>query len=152
MSKKVKFFIVPLFFFVWSCKKDAELVSPQTILLLKNKWTLISSSVVFPTNATLNSTYTGVATDYYQFGSNDSLIVRQAGQINLLTIPLSINTTYSFIDNNRIIYSLNPDIEIQIKTLTNNLLVLTNPAKSTFTNSGVVVATYEGTKTDSLRR
>ncbi len=151
MITKIKFFIIFLAVSVSSCKKDNAKVSQQTILLLQNKWTLASSRVIFPTNTSLNSTYTGVPTDYYQFGSNDSLFIRQAGQVNLLSIPISINTKYSFIDNNRIVYSLNPNIEINIKTLTNNLLVLTNAASSTFTSGGVVT-TYEGTKTDSLSR
>jgi hypothetical protein len=152
MKAKIKFLTVIIMLFISSCKKDTAKVSPQTILLLQNKWTLISSSVVFPTNASLNSTYSGVSTDYYQFSSNDSLAIRQAGQVNLPTIPLSINTKYSFMDNNRIAYSLSPNIEINIKTITNNLLVLTNSATSTVMNSGVIVATYKGTKTDSLRR
>jgi hypothetical protein len=152
MRTEIKLLIILICIFVSSCKKEKGKISPQTISLLQNKWTLISSSIVFPTNSSLNSTYTGVSTDYYQFGSNDSLTINQAGQVSILTIPLAITTKYSLIDNNRIVYSLNPAIEINIKTLTNNLLVLTNSATSTFTNSGVVVATYNGTKTDSLRR
>jgi hypothetical protein len=152
MRGSIKFLIAGIAFFAASCKKDKANVSSQTVLLLQNKWTLISSSVVFPTNASLNSTYRGISTDYYQFGANDSLTIKQAGQVNLLTIPLSVNTKYFFVDNNRIAYSLSPTIEINIKTLTNDLLVLTNSATSTVTNAGVVIATYEGTKTDSLRR
>jgi len=150
---KVKIiFLLAIVLFVSSCKKDTAKVSPQTILLLQNKWTLISSSIVFPANASLNSAYPGNSTDYYQFGSNDSLSIIQTGQAGFPTIPLSIHTKYSFIGNNRLVYSLNPTIEIYIKTLTENLLVLTNSATSIFTNAGVVVATYEGTKTDSLKR
>lgn len=152
MSANCRLLIIMILLFISSCKKDTAKVSQQTILLLQNKWTLISSSVVFPTNTSLNSTYRGVSSDYYKFSSNDSLTIRQAGQVNLPTIPLSINTKYFFIDNNRIRYSLNPNIEINIKTLTSNLLVLSNSASSTVTNAGVIVATYEGTKTDSLRR
>jgi hypothetical protein len=152
MRTGVNFLIFLVILFIASCKKDTAKVSPQTIFLLQNKWTLISSSVVFPTNASLNSTYTGTSADYYQFGSNDSLTIKQAGQVNLLTIPISLTTKYSFLDNNRLIYGLNSNIEIKIKVLTNNLLVLTNSATSTVTNSGVIVATYEGLKTDSLRR
>lgn len=137
--------------FVAACKKEPTKVSEQTLLLLQNKWTLTSSSVVFPTNTSLNSVYKGISTDYYQFGSNDSLTIMQAGQVNIPAIPLSITTKYTLLDNNRMLYSLNPATEINIKVLTNNLLVLTNPATSTFTNGGVVT-TYEGTKTDSLRR
>jgi hypothetical protein len=151
MSTAIKFFIV-IVFFITSCKKDNAKVSPQTVLLLQNKWTLTSSNLVFPTNTSLNSTYKGIATDYYQFGVNDSLTIQQAGQVNLSTMPLFITTKYSFIDNSRLVYSLSPGIEINIKVLTNNLLVLTNAATSTVTNNGVVVATYNGTKTDSLRR
>ncbi len=151
MKTKIIFLSLILAFSGSSCKKDTAKISQQTISLLQNKWTLISSGVVFPTNTSLNSTYKGISTDYYQFGANDSLTIRQAGQVNLQTIPISINTKYSFIDNNRIVYNLNPNIEINIKTLTNTLLVLTNAASSTFTN-GSVVTTYEGTKTDSLRR
>jgi hypothetical protein len=151
MSTTIKFFIA-IAFLITSCKKENRKVSPQTVLLLQNKWTLTSSNLVFPTNTSLNSTYKGIATDYYQFGANDSLNIQQAGQVNLSTIPLFINTKYSFVDNNRLVYSLSPGIEINIKVLTNNLLVLTNTATSTITNSGVIVATYNGTKTDSLRR
>jgi hypothetical protein len=109
--------------------------------LLQHKWALISSNIVFPTNTSLNSTYKGVSTDYYQFGSNDSLIIRQAGQINLPTLPVSIATKYFFIDNNKLSYGLYPDIQVNIKVLTNDLLGLKNSSTSTFTNSGVVVAT-----------
>jgi uncharacterized lipoprotein YajG len=143
--------IVALFIFT-ACKKDSTTINPETKLLLQNKWTLISSNVVFPTNTTLNSRYIAAPSDYYLFGTNDSLIIKQAGQINLLTIPLNINTTYSFIDNIRLKYGLNSSNEINIITLTNNLLVLSNNATSTFTTSGTVVATYEGLKTDSLKR
>jgi hypothetical protein len=152
MNTKIGFLIVSMTLFVSSCKKDTEKVSPQTILLLQNKWTLISSSMVFPTNTSLNSAYRGISTDYYQFGSNDSLTIRQAGQASLPTIPLSIATKYFFIDNATLAYNLNPNIQINIKVLTNDLLVLTNSATSTFTSSGGVVTIYEGTKTDSLRR
>jgi hypothetical protein len=152
MRTEIKFLLLFISLLLSSCKKEKDKISSQTISLLQNKWTLISSSIVFPTNSSLNSTYTGVSTDYYQFGSNDSLTINQAGQVSILTIPLSLTTKYSFIDNYRIVYNINPTIEIKIKALTNNLLVLTNSATSTFTNSGVVVATYSGTKTDSLRR
>jgi len=148
----MKYLIIFLILFLSSCKKDKSTVSPQTISLLQNKWALISSNVIFPTNTSLNSSYTGVATDYYLFGSNDSLIINQAAQVNLPSIPLSLTTKYSFIDNNRIVYSINPITQINIKILTNNLLVLTNSATSTVTNSGIIVATYNGTKTDSLKR
>ncbi|MFM2361245.1 MAG: hypothetical protein RLZZ316_147 [Bacteroidota bacterium] len=151
MSTAIKLFIA-ITFLITSCKKDNAKVSPQTVLLLQNKWTLTSSNLVFPTNTSLNSTYKGIAADYYQFGVNDSLTIQQAGQVNLSTMPLFITTKYSFIDNSRLVYSLSPGIEINIKVLTNNLLVLTNAATSTVTNNGVVVATYNGTKTDSLRR
>jgi hypothetical protein len=151
MSTAIKFFIA-IAFLITSCKKDNAKVPSQTVLLLQNKWTLTSSNLVFPTNTSLNSTYKGIATDYYQFGVNDSLTIQQAGQVNLSTTPLFITTKYSFIDNSRLVYSLSPGIEINIKVLTNNLLVLTNAATSTVTNNGVIVATYNGTKTDSLRR
>jgi hypothetical protein len=151
MSTAIKLFIA-IAFLITSCKKDTAKVSPQTVLLLQNKWTLTSSNLVFPTNTSLNSTYKGIATDYYQFGVNDSLTIQQAGQVNLSTTPLFITTKYSFIDNNRLVYSLSPGIEVNIKVLTNNLLVLTNAGTSTVTNNGVIVATYNGTKTDSLRR
>jgi hypothetical protein len=151
MSTAIKLFIA-IAFLITSCKKDTAKVSPQTVLLLQNKWTLTSSNLVFPTNTSLNSTYKGIATDYYQFEVNDSLTIQQAGQVNLSTMPLFITTKYSFIDNSRLVYSLSPGIEINIKVLTNNLLVLNNAATSTVTNNGVVVATYNGTKTDSLRR
>jgi hypothetical protein len=151
MSTAIKLFIA-IAFLITSCKKDNAKVSPQIVLLLQNKWTLTSSNLVFPTNTSLNSTYKGIATDYYQFGVNDSLTIQQAGQVNLSTTPLFITTKYSFIDNNRLVYSLSPGIEVNIKVLTNNLLVLTNAGTSTVTNNGVIVATYNGTKTDSLRR
>jgi hypothetical protein len=151
MSTTIKFFIA-IAFLITSCKKENGKVSPQTVLLLQHKWTLTSSNLVFPTNTSLNSIYKSIATDYYQFGVNDSLTIQQAGQVNLSTTPLFITTKYSFIDNSRLVYSLSPGIEINIKVLTNNLLVLTNAATSTVTNNGVIVATYNGTKTDSLRR
>jgi hypothetical protein len=125
-----------------SCKKDSANINAETKLLLQNKWTLISS----------NSRYVATPTDYYLFGTNDSLTMKQAGQINLLTTPLNIHTTYAFINNTKLKYGLNATNEVNIVTLTNNLLVLSNTAVSTFTNSGTVVATYEGTKTDSLKR
>jgi hypothetical protein len=151
MRTAIHLFIL-IAFLITSCKKDNAKVSPQTILLLQHKWTLVSSNVVFPSNSAINATYTASPTDYYQFGVNDSLTIRQAGQVNLPTMPLSVNTKYSFIDNSRITYSLSPAIEINIKVLTNNQLVLANDATYTVTNSGMVVATYYGTKTDSLRR
>ena len=152
MRNALKFLVIPVFLLIASCKKEAGNVSSQTISLLQHKWTLISSGVVFPDNATLNSRYEGVPTDYYQFGANDSLVISQSGQVNLPQIPLSFTTSYSFIDNNRITYGITPGIEIQIKTLTNNMLVLSNTATHTVINSGVVIATYTGTKTDSLSR
>lgn len=151
MSTAIKLFIA-VAFLITSCKKDNTKVSPQTILMLQHKWTLTSSNLVFSTNTSLNSTYKGIATDYYQFGVNDSLTIQQAGQVNLSITPLFITTKYFFIDNTRLVYSLSPGIEVNIKVLTNNLLVLTNAATSTVTNNGVIVATYNGTKTDSLRR
>lgn len=152
MRKGFILFIVFLNIMLVSCKKESGNVSPETKSLLQNKWTLISSSVVFPANTSLNSAYKGVSTDYYYFGSNDSLIISQAGQANLPTIPLSLTVEYSFVNNNSMVYSLLPATTIQIQTLTNNLLVLSNSATHTVINSGVVVATYDGTKVDSLKR
>lgn len=152
MRLKLQLLIITVFLFITSCKKDAGNVSSQTISMLQHKWTLISSGLVFPDNATLNSRYEGAPADYYQFGADDSLIISQAGQVNLPLIPLSFTTKYSFIDNNRITYGITPGTEIHIKTLTNNMLVLSNTATHTVINSGVVIATYTGTKTDSLSR
>jgi hypothetical protein len=152
MKSQLLLSLILAFFIFVSCKKDSTSISSEIKLLLQNKWTLISSNVVFPTNTTLNSRYVAAPTDYYLFGTNDSLTMKQAGQINLLTTPLNINTTYAFINNNKLKYGLNATNEVNIVTLTNNLLVLSNTAVSTFTNSGTVVATYEGTKTDSLKR
>ena len=137
---------------ITSCSKDGGNVSSQTIALLQHRWTLLSSSLVFPDNATLNSRYEGISTDYYQFGTNDSLIISQSGQVNLPGMPLSLTTKYSFLDNRRITYQITPGMEVNIKVLTNNLLVLSNTATHTVMNSGVVIATYTGTKTDSLSR
>lgn len=131
-------------------KKDG--VSAETVSLLQNRWTLISSSVVFPTYPALNSTYKGVATDYYLFNTNDSLTIHMAGQAELPAFPLMTTVKYSFVNNNTIVYGPGTNVQINIKTLTNNLLVLTNEASSSNVNANNTVTTYEGTKTDSLMR
>jgi len=148
----MRFFAIFILLFLSSCKKNKETISSQTISLLQNKWTLISSNITFPSNTSLNSTYNAISTDYYLFASNDSLTIHQNGQLYLPSIPISLTTKYSFIDNNTIIYILNPSIQININTITNNLLVLSNPAINTTIGPGGVVTTYNGTKIDSLKR
>ncbi|PWU00314.1 MAG: hypothetical protein C5B52_09105 [Bacteroidetes bacterium] len=134
-----------------SCKKDK--VSPQTKETLQNKWTLISSSLTFPTNTSLNSYYKGISTDYYFFREDDSLEINQAGQVNLLTMPLFVKVKYNIVSNSTINYlgGGNP-VPIKIRMLSNNLLVLSNDASATFINADNSTTVYNGTKVDSLSR
>lgn len=141
-----------LLFFAISCKKTTDFASSQTILLLQNKWVLVSSNVIFPTNTSLNALYTGKPGDYYDFKSNDSLIIYQAGGVNTPSIPVNIITNYSLLNDNMLAYGINTNIHINIKTLTNNLLILTNGATASFTNANNTVTVYNGTKIDSFRR
>jgi hypothetical protein len=152
MKQIFNIFVLIVTLSVISCKKDSTKVTAETKALLQNKWTLISSNIVFPTNPTYSGSYIGIPTDYYLFGADESLIIRQAGQINFpTTAPISIDSKYTFLDNNRLTYATNPSVEINIKSLSNNLLVLSNKATNTVTN-GSSVTTYEGVKTDSLKR
>jgi hypothetical protein len=133
-----------------SCKKDSQAVTAQTISLLQNKWTLISSNTIFSSNTLFNASYTGAPTDYYLFGSNDSLTIQQAGSVNVPTIPVSVTTTYSFAGNSMLVYGLNSGIQVTIRVLTSNLLVLSNPAS--ITDAGNPAAVLNGIKIDSLKR
>lgn len=133
------------------CKKDSS-ISPQTISLLQNKWTLQSETLVFPSNSSLDRRYEGIANDFYLFGKNDTLIINQAGSANLPWQPIQINVNYHLLDNSTLQYEPNRIIKISIKTLTNQQLILTNEITATFTNSNGTIDTYNGLRTDSLKR
>ena len=133
------------------CKKDSS-ISPQTISLLQNKWTLQSETLVFPTNSSLDKRYEGISTDFHLFGGNDTLTISQAGTANLPWLPILINVNYRLIDNSTIQYEPNLNIRISIKTLTNQQLILTNEITATITNANGTVDTYNGLRTDSLKR
>jgi hypothetical protein len=153
MGTKITFFAIFILIFVSACNdKNKDAISTQTVSLLQNKWTLISSNVIFPTNSSLNSTYKGISTDYYQFGTNDTLNIHQAGQVYLLSVPLSISIKYSLKNNNTITYGIGSTIKANIKSLTNNLLILTNSASNTNTNADGNLTVTNGTKIDSLKR
>ncbi len=142
--------IVAIAFFA-ACKKDGNKVSSETIALIQNKWSLISSTRTYPTNTSLNARYIGAATDYYQFSANDSFKIRQAGQIGVPNLPLTLDSKYSIVNNRTIAYHLNPSVEASIQELSKDVLILTNAITATIAN-GSATTTYEGTKTDSLRR
>jgi hypothetical protein len=150
MQMKTSLLICFLIILLTACKKK-DGVSAETISLLQNRWTLISSSVTYPTNATLNRTYIGVSTDYYLFDTNDSLTIHMAGQADLPATPVNATIKYSFANNNTLVYEIGSNVQVNIKTLTSNLLVLTNESDASFTNGSSTVI-YKGTKTDSLMR
>ncbi len=139
-------------FCIYGCNKDGGNTNSQTLFLLQNKWTLISSNLEFADMYSLNSTYTGISSDYYWFNTNDSLNIHQAGNVNMPQVPLSLTTYYSLINDSVLFYGNNTGTEVNIKALTNNLLVLFNKATASFINADGTINYYNGVKVDSLRR
>lgn len=133
------------------CKKDSS-ISSQTISLLQNKWTLQSETLVFPTNSSLDKRYEGVSTDYYLFEKNDTLTINQAGSANLPWQPILLNFKYRLLDNSTLVYEPYSSMKINIKTLNSQTLILTNEITATIINTNGSIDTYNGLRTDSLKR
>ena len=151
MKKLISLFIGLSIIILSGCKKDSS-ISSQTISLLQNKWALQSETLVFPANSSLDKRYEGVSTDYYLFEKNDTLTINQAGSANLPWQPIQVKVNYRLLNNSTLQYDPNMNIRISIKTLTSQQLILTNEITAAITNANGTVDTYNGLRTDSLKR
>jgi hypothetical protein len=153
MKKLLTVLITGLTILIFSCKKDTQ-PSSQVISFLQNKWTLVSDVWVYPTNSSINSSYAGIATDYYLFNANDTLTIQQAGDPIIINSPRIITTKYSVLSNNSIlIYEQTPgsNVMLTIQKITKDTLILTNDITASFTNNGGnTQTTYNGTRTVTL--
>ena len=134
-----------------SCKKDSQ-VSTQTLQLLQIKWSLISDETVLPTIPAYNSSYIGVATDYYLFSTTDTLTIHQRSLASSYTQSVTETFPYVVRNNNTLTYGPNMNFPITIKRLTNDTLILTNPVTASFINANGTTNTYPGTRTVILAR
>jgi hypothetical protein len=144
-------FVILLTLGFFSCKKDPQ-VSTQTLQLLQNKWSLVSDETVLPTIPAYNSSYIGVATDYYLFGTTDTLTIHQRSLAYSYTQSVTETFPYVVRSNNTLTYGPNMNFPITIKKLTNDTLILTNPITASFINANGTANTYPGTRTLTLAR
>ena len=150
MNLKINLLILLTFGF-FSCKKDPQ-VSTQTLQLLQNKWSLVSDQTVLPTIPTYNSSYIGVATDYYFFSTTDTLTIHQRSLASSYTQSVTETLPYVVHSNNTLTYGPDINLPITIKKLTNDTLILTNPITASFINANGTANTYPGTRTLTLAR
>lgn len=148
------FIIIFLLIASFSCKKDNP-ISPQTISLIQNKWTLVSEEYYYKNLPSYNVKYVGISTDYYFFKTNDSLLMHQAGMPGLLNIPFTFSIPYKIISNNSILLpgqNGGNDTYFTIQKLTTDSLIFTNQITNTFTNNGNTTGTYYGIRTVILAK
>jgi hypothetical protein len=127
-----------------SCKKDGN--SPQIISLLQNKWLMVEDSVRYPAFSNGNSVYIGTPNDFYQFFTDDS-VHEQFGQANG-GLGFYFTASYSLKNNTNIYPNGNLNDHYTIRSLTANILMLSNPVS----NASVGGATYYGTRITSFKR
>ncbi|HEY4154166.1 MAG TPA: hypothetical protein VGM24_02035 [Puia sp.] len=150
-----KFLLTAVFFsaVLYSCKKDKTApVSAQTLMLLQNKWALVSEVTVVPTQPTYNTTYTGAPTDYYLFSTEDTLFVHKRSPVYSYMLPITDTLPYSVRNDHTLAYGPNTNVEIIIEKLTTDSLILNNPVTVSFVNVDNSVTSYSGTKTITLAR
>lgn len=139
---------------LFSCKKDNP-ISPQTISLIQNKWTLISEETYYKDLPSFNLKYLGISTDYYFFKSSDTLLIHQAGIPGAINIPRIISAPYSIISNSSILlpgqYGGN-DTYFTIQKLSSDSLIFINQITTTYIINGNPTATYYGTRTVVLAK
>jgi hypothetical protein len=155
MKKSLNLSTLTFIVFLIACKKDAR-PSSQIISLLQNKWALSSETLTYPTNPSINASYTGTSTDYYLFNSNDTLLIQQAGIAGIPNSPISVAIRYSVIANNLIVLDSPTgagNVKESIQKITTDTLILTNQITASFTNNGGSTYTiYNGTRTITLAK
>jgi hypothetical protein len=153
-SKIWLFSSIMMFMVVSSCTKNNTSSTTTTQTMIQYKWTLVSSSLDYPKNPSLNRSYTGMSTDFYLFDKDDSLTMQQAGTVVLPGQPLNYKLKYTVENDKTLIFGgAGPaGIYVNIVKLNDTLLVLSNVVTASYINADNSVTVYDGTKTDSLKR
>jgi hypothetical protein len=71
MKRKLTSLLLLLFI---ACSKHNTSPVDQTYALLENRWTLASESFVYPPNTSLDSVYSGISFNFFQFTSGGTII------------------------------------------------------------------------------
>ena len=119
-----------------SCSKGNQ--SPGVQTLLQHNWSIASESTELPACTPADRfVYTGVASDDYNFQTNDSVKVNRAGTDVSPNSPLSVTLHYSLVDDKQIIF-INPSTNIHDTTnilrISNDSLILVGVIKYSLLN------------------
>jgi len=117
-----------------SCDKDDDVSTETALQRLQKVWKVDNIKTVFytpPTEATI--TYTGQATDYYDFRTDGKLYTSVNGDLDTLL--------YNLVNSNTLVVNNNGSIDTgNITTLTSSKLVGTTTFKLSGSNYNVVTA------------
>lgn len=120
------------------CSKHNSPIN-QTSQLLENNWTFASETFIYPPNPNLDSVYSGISFNYFQFTANNTIIA------SLGNPAISTYTTNYYLQNDStiLIYSQNSIsqyISYTIEKLIQDSLILTtigNREDSNITYRGI---------------
>ena len=137
---------------ITTCTKHHDTPSVQS--LLQNRWSVYSESTVVPfCNSTTRLLYNGVAGDYYDFRTNDSLYLSLAGSFLSPGTPVFSIRHYSLSGDNTVtIYNApsGPNAVLEILKLTADSLTFKASFQYSIANL-CTNTTDAGTSSDTLR-